>query len=461
MPRYRFDDFVLSPRRRVLTRDGQPRPLIPRYFDLLVFLVERRGDAVPRQEIFDGVWRDVIVSDSALSQAVRTIRRVLDDDSREPRYLRTVSRHGYQFAFVGVVEEADEPDATAAPAGLAPSEPLPATASSPSRDEAAGDPYPALLDRLTSAGRGSAADEERRDAAEALHGLGTATALSRLGTRPRHVPARALLRDTRWDVAGAGEVPVLSGPAPVATALALVSLRLSRAARVAATRWATAALGAGAAGGLAGTIGGLLLAATPGTAAPFTVVPVLAVLGALAGAVGGAGVGAGLAMAETVARSWRAVGLVAGGALGGGGVGLAVQILGRWTLAALVGLAVPLGGGLDGLVIGAAAAAGYALATRGTEGLAAPRGGRRGATVALTALACGAAALALAASGRPLVGGTIHLLAQASAGAQVALTPLGRLIGEPGFGPLTAALLGLGEGALFGAGLALGLTRRP
>ena len=79
----------------------------------------------------------------------------------------------------------------------------------------------------------------------------------------------------------------------------------------------------------------------------------------------------------------------------------------------------------------------------------------------LTAVACGLAALALAAAGRPLVGGTIHEVAQAFAGAQVALTSLGRLIGEPGFGPVTAALLGLGEGALFGAGLALGLTRRP
>jgi hypothetical protein len=48
-----------------------------------------------------------------------------------------------------------------------------------------------------------------------------------------------------------------------------------------------------------------------------------------------------------------------------------------------------------------------------------------------------------------------------SQGSQATLTALGRLIGEPDFGPLTAALIGTGEGALFGAGLALGLTRRP
>ena len=69
MPRYCFGEFVLSPRRRLLLRNGREQPLIPRYFDLLVFLIERRGDAVHRREIFDRVWSDVVVSDGALSQA--------------------------------------------------------------------------------------------------------------------------------------------------------------------------------------------------------------------------------------------------------------------------------------------------------------------------------------------------------------------------------------------------------
>jgi len=82
--RYRFSDFTLSPRRRLLLRKGAEVPLIPRYFDLLVLLVERRHEAVHRRDIFDRVWTDVIVSDSALSQAVRTVRHTLGDDSREP-----------------------------------------------------------------------------------------------------------------------------------------------------------------------------------------------------------------------------------------------------------------------------------------------------------------------------------------------------------------------------------------
>jgi hypothetical protein len=68
--------------------------------------------------------------------------------------------------------------------------------------------------------------------------------------------------------------------------------------------------------------------------------------------------------------------------------------------------------------------------------------------------------LLLTLAGRPLVGGTIHAIAQASLGSQAALTPIARLVGEPDFGPLTAAVIGTGEGALFGIGLSFGLTRR-
>jgi len=154
--------------------------------------------------------------------------------------------------------------------------------------------------------------------------------------------------------------------------------------------------------------------------------------------------------------------LVAGGAVGGGLVGLAAQWLSRWSLAALVGVHLDVGGGLEGLVIGAAAGLGYAASTPFAEGgLAAPRGTRRIATAVVVGLTCAIATLALAVAGRALVGGTVHLIAEASQGSQVVLTPLGRLVGEPDFGPVSAAILGLGEGLLFGLGLALGLTRRP
>ncbi|AMY08724.1 Transcriptional activator CadC [Luteitalea pratensis] len=473
MPLYRFADFVLSPRQRTLARNGQPIALIPRYFDLLLFLVERRTDAVHRRDIFDRVWSDVIVSDSALSQAIRTLRRTLGDDPREPRFIRTVSRHGYQFVCADLIEDTDDGLAPA-PVGLTANALLGVDVGATSsatigittgNDNVvvapAGDPYPPLLALLLAPATTIAEQEEQRDAAERLHALGTEEALRRLDCLPHEAFARALLRDTRYQVPGAGEVPLLGTPTALRSASMLVRLRVRRAAALVARRWIGGTLGGGLAGALAGLIGGVLLALAPDSTAPMTVAPVLGVVGALCGLGGGAGVSAGLSAGEALALSARRPALVGAAAVGGAIAGGIAQEFTRWTLGALFGLFMPIGGFLEGAVIGAGVGAGYAVATRGVaSGLAAPRGRARTVVALVTGLGGAAAALALAVAGVPLVGGTVHLLAQASSGSQVLLTPLGRLLGEPEFGPLTRALISVGEGGAFAIGVAAGLTRR-
>jgi DNA-binding winged helix-turn-helix (wHTH) protein len=392
VPRYRFSDFTLSTRKRLLVRNGQQLPLIPRYLDLLIFLVERRRDAVHRREIFDRVWSDVIVSDSALSQAIRTLRRTLGDDAREHRFIRTVSRHGYQFTFPDVIEEADE-DATV-PGSLRGSEvetDSPAGARSANRD-------------VSSEARSANQDGS-------------------FGTRS------AKTEQTRQKV-GASLAALWTG----------------------ATR---ACAGSALAGSAAGIAGGLALAASPDSTAPLAVVPVLVLVGAGAGAAGGLGVGAGLAVAESSSRLRNAIGITIGAAAGGAAVGLAVQWLTRWSLAAVVGLTLPVGGGIEGLVIGAAAGVGYSIARR--PGRAARSRVLRAAVVAAF---CAAGALALARTGRPLVGGTLHVIARDARGSQISLAPLGRLIGEPGFGPVSQALIAACEGGMFGFGVGMALLRR-
>src|SRR5262245_38656468 len=175
----------------------------------------------------DAVWRDVVVSDGALSQAVRTLRRALGDDPREPRFLRTVSRHGYQFVFPDIAESPDD--------GPLVDEASAAAAAGP-------DPFEAALARLLSNDPG-VDEDERRDAAEALHALGTAETLRRLDARPGHEHARALLRDSRFDVPGAGEVPIAGQPSALVTFLELFRIRARRALRLMAARSGAAAGG--------------------------------------------------------------------------------------------------------------------------------------------------------------------------------------------------------------------------
>jgi DNA-binding winged helix-turn-helix (wHTH) protein len=469
--RYRFGAYVLSPRRRQLTRDGTAIPLIPKYFDLLMLLVARRHEAVSKQQIFEQVWTDVVVSDGALAQAVRTLRRTLADDSREPRYIRTVSRHGYQFVWPDVVEEPDD-EATHQPAspkrpemerregGTHQTHPTYQTHPTNPTHETN---LPALTDRLIAA-TASGAIDEARDIAERLHALGTDEAIALLTQRPHHAAAIAVMRDARWNVPTAGNVPLLRDREAPGAIAALVRLRIADVKRTIALRWASAAAAGALGGAVSGAFGGMLLTLSPDSKAQPQSAIALAAIGALAGSVGAGGVAAGLAAAEALARSRRGLALIGCGALAGALIAGIADLVLRAVLDTMFGVQLlHATAAVDGLVIGGAAGAGYALATSQPPGggIAAPHGRRRAMTVLTVGLCCALAAMLLAFAGRPLVGGMVHAVARTSPDAQLVLEPLGHLIGEPDYGPLTRTWLSAFEGGMFGCALAWGFTRRP
>src|SRR5262249_28320832 len=94
---YRFDDFTVDVCNRELRCRGALLPLTSKYFDVLVFLLRRRGQLVTKQEIFDTIWAGVFVTDAALTQCVKDIRKQLGDDAASPRYVKTIPKHGYVF----------------------------------------------------------------------------------------------------------------------------------------------------------------------------------------------------------------------------------------------------------------------------------------------------------------------------------------------------------------------------
>jgi len=459
-PVYSFEDFTISPGRRTMLRAGREIPLIPRYFDLLLLLIEQRHRSVQRGEILDTVWRDVVVSDGALSQAVRTLRRALGDTAREPRFIRTVSRHGYRFVHEGVVE-----GHVAAPATVSAAPGPNATASPGAPPD--GDPIDAALRLLLEGNPADGTrptDDARLEAAGSLHLLGTDAALARLDRQPGHERARALLREARWDVAGAGPVPLLGQPGWMRSFAVLVALRLRRAARIAAARLGSAAAGGATAGAIAGFVGGVLLQNGPGAGAPAGLPATLALLGIAAGGIGALGVGAGLVFAEAVARSMRGAALTLCGALAGGVTGAFLHLAIRGILAGMFGQDAPaIGGGVEGLAIGAAAGLGYALSTPRPHGggMATPRRLARVTAALVTGLLCAAAGAILCRLGGNLAGTSLNVLAHAFSGSRVGLAPLARMLGEADAGPLTRTVSGGLEGFFFGAGLVSGLTRRP
>ena len=95
--RYRFGNYRLDVADRRLLRDGQPDDVNGRYFDALTLLVRESGRLVSKDRFMDEVWRGIPVTDEALTQCIRTLRRELGDDASVPRFIETVPKHGYRF----------------------------------------------------------------------------------------------------------------------------------------------------------------------------------------------------------------------------------------------------------------------------------------------------------------------------------------------------------------------------
>lgn len=111
--RFSFDRFLLDCADRQLRCDGVPVELNSRYLDALALLVREQGRLVSKDRFLEEVWRGVPVTDEALTQCIKTLRRQLGDSAGAPRFIETVPKHGYRF--IAAVEEGDIPEAAAPP----------------------------------------------------------------------------------------------------------------------------------------------------------------------------------------------------------------------------------------------------------------------------------------------------------------------------------------------------------
>ena len=94
---FRFGDVEVRESEFALTRAGVTVKVEPTAFRVFIYLLHNPGRLVTKDEIMEAVWHDTAVSDNSLTRSVATLRRLLDDSSREPRYIATVQTLGYRF----------------------------------------------------------------------------------------------------------------------------------------------------------------------------------------------------------------------------------------------------------------------------------------------------------------------------------------------------------------------------
>jgi DNA-binding winged helix-turn-helix (wHTH) protein/TolB-like protein len=96
---YQFGPFRYDPRQRLLFREDQLVPLMPKVADTLHVLLEHGGEVVEKSELMKLVWPDTVVEEIGLTRNISLLRKALGDDDSDgaSRYIETIPRRGYRF----------------------------------------------------------------------------------------------------------------------------------------------------------------------------------------------------------------------------------------------------------------------------------------------------------------------------------------------------------------------------
>src|ERR1700677_2744656 len=94
---FSFADVQVREREFSIVRNGEVLPVEPKAFRVLLFLLRNPQKLITKEELLDAVWGDTAVSENSLTRSIALLRRLLADDTHEPRYIATVPTVGYRF----------------------------------------------------------------------------------------------------------------------------------------------------------------------------------------------------------------------------------------------------------------------------------------------------------------------------------------------------------------------------
>jgi DNA-binding winged helix-turn-helix (wHTH) protein/TolB-like protein/Tfp pilus assembly protein PilF len=114
---YEFGRFRLKTSERVLLREGELVPLTPKVFDILITLVEKRGQVVEKDDLMKRVWPSTFVEEGNLTQNVSLLRKALGESTSGVQFIETVPRRGYRF--VAEISETWDDESGPVAAGIA------------------------------------------------------------------------------------------------------------------------------------------------------------------------------------------------------------------------------------------------------------------------------------------------------------------------------------------------------
>ena len=92
-----IDDWRVSPAEGLLTRGSESVRLEPKAMEVLVYFASRPNDVISREELERDVWLGALVGYDAVTNTIIKLRKALQDNARDPRFIATVPKRGYQL----------------------------------------------------------------------------------------------------------------------------------------------------------------------------------------------------------------------------------------------------------------------------------------------------------------------------------------------------------------------------
>src|ERR1700758_4026565 len=94
---FTFADVEVREREFCIVKAGEVLSVEPKAFRVLLFLLRNPHKLITKEELLDAVWSDVAVSENSPTRSIALLRRLLGDDTHEPRYIATIPTVGYRF----------------------------------------------------------------------------------------------------------------------------------------------------------------------------------------------------------------------------------------------------------------------------------------------------------------------------------------------------------------------------
>ncbi|MGA2538715.1 MAG: winged helix-turn-helix domain-containing protein [Terracidiphilus sp.] len=115
---FRFADIEVRQREFSIVKAGEVLPIEPKAFRVLLILLRNPQKLISKEELLNAVWGDAAVTENSLTRSIALLRRLLGDDTHNPRYIETIATVGYRL--ICKVEVAEDASGVLKPAGETP-----------------------------------------------------------------------------------------------------------------------------------------------------------------------------------------------------------------------------------------------------------------------------------------------------------------------------------------------------